>query len=73
MLPGFFIYTHNTFDMPVVLWGINKNPSFTEKGCNRLGMHLGNKSHSWLFNCLRVTTYSVDSPLLPLAIEALSE
>ena len=73
MLLGLVICTHSTLDMPVVLRGIHKNTLITKQPYNRLSLSLGNKPRLWFFHYLGVTIGRVDSPLLPLAIEASSE
>ena len=48
--------------------------SFRDQKVLQLAMlAFGEKPHLWFSNCLGVTTCSVDSPLLPLAIHVSSE
>ena len=73
MLLAFIIGSHSILDMLVVLGGTYKNPLVPKKCCNGLSLSLGNEPHLWFFYSLGVTTGSVDSPLLPLAMDASSE
>ena len=73
MLPGLVICTHNTLDMPVVLRGIHEDMLVTKQPCNRLSLSLGASPICGSSTIWGVTIGRVDSPLLPLAIEASSE
>ena len=43
MLSGFLINTHSTLNTPMILWGINKNPSISKQWCYWLLLYLGDK------------------------------
>ena len=73
MVLGFVIDTHSTLEMSVVLRGTYEYPLVTKKSCNRLSLSLGNEPRLWCFHYLGVTIGRVDSPLLPLTIDASSE
>ena len=66
MLLGFLVCTHSALDMPMVMQGIYKYSLVTKKRCNRLGLHVGNKSHFGLFNYLKGYHLQYRLPITPI-------